>query len=162
MPTASTAQILGNYECFEPIMTNMYSRRVLSGDHLVINKYMVKDLQLLGIWSKQLKTKELKPINCMSSNTDDLVSKFANLKIVPSLSESDFISNGKNVKLQHIDDEEIEKIKGYHSNEIQKILGYVSKSEVVHKDDLVPVVCALIKTVGFTKVDKIKNILLEA
>ena len=55
MPTASTSQILNNYECFEPIMTNMYSRRVLSGDHLVINKYMVKDLQLLGIWSKQLK-----------------------------------------------------------------------------------------------------------
>jgi len=56
MPTASTAQILGNTECFEPITTNMYSRRVLSGEYPVINKYLLKELMDLGIWSDSIKT----------------------------------------------------------------------------------------------------------
>ena len=55
MPTASTSQILNNYECFEPILTNIYSRRVLAGDYIVINNYMVNDLKLLNIWSSDLK-----------------------------------------------------------------------------------------------------------
>jgi len=55
MPTASTSQILNNYECFEPILTNIYSRRVLAGDYLVINKYMVDDLKLLEKWSPETK-----------------------------------------------------------------------------------------------------------
>ena len=57
MPTASTAQILGNYECFEPIMSNIYTRRVLSGEYMVINDYLVQDLISLGIWSSELKDK---------------------------------------------------------------------------------------------------------
>ena len=57
MPTASTAQILGNYECFEPIMSNIYSRRVLSGEYMVLNEYLVNDLISLDIWSKELKDK---------------------------------------------------------------------------------------------------------
>ena len=57
MPTASTAQILGNYECFEPIMTNIYSRRVLAGEYMVINDYLVKDLISLDIWSPKIKDK---------------------------------------------------------------------------------------------------------
>ena len=55
MPTASTAQILGNYECFEPILSNIYTRRVLSGEYMVINDYLVKDLESLGIWNTELK-----------------------------------------------------------------------------------------------------------
>ena len=55
MPTASTSQILGNYECFEPIMTNIYSRRVLAGEYLVLNKYLVNELMTLDIWSNELK-----------------------------------------------------------------------------------------------------------
>ena len=55
MPTASTAQILGNYECFEPILSNVYTRRVLAGEYMVINDYLVRDLQGLGIWSPELK-----------------------------------------------------------------------------------------------------------
>ena len=57
MPTASTAQILGNYECFEPIMSNIYTRRVLSGEYMVINDYLVQDLISVGIWSSELKDK---------------------------------------------------------------------------------------------------------
>ena len=51
MPTASTAQILGNIECFEPITSNMYNRRVLSGEFPVINKHLVADLESLGLWN---------------------------------------------------------------------------------------------------------------
>ena len=57
MPTASTAQILGNYECFEPILSNIYTRRVLSGEYMVINDYLVNDLISLGLWSSKLKDK---------------------------------------------------------------------------------------------------------
>jgi ribonucleoside-diphosphate reductase subunit M1 len=57
MPTASTAQILGNYECFEPILSNIYTRRVLSGEYMVMNDYLVEDLISLGIWSPELKDK---------------------------------------------------------------------------------------------------------
>lgn len=55
MPTASTAQILGSYECFEPILSNIYTRRVLAGEYMVLNDYLVKDLQCLGIWDTKLK-----------------------------------------------------------------------------------------------------------
>lgn len=55
MPTASTSQILGNNECFEPYTQNIYSRRVLSGDYIVPNKHMMKDLIHLGLWNDQMK-----------------------------------------------------------------------------------------------------------
>ena len=55
MPTASTAQILGNNEAFEPYTTNLYLRRTLAGEFVMINKHLVRDLQKLGIWSKGLK-----------------------------------------------------------------------------------------------------------
>lgn len=55
MPTASTSQILGNNECFEPITSNMYTRRTMAGDFIVINKYLVKDLMKLGLWNVDMK-----------------------------------------------------------------------------------------------------------
>lgn len=57
MPTASTSQILGNNECFEPYTTNIYNRRVLSGEFVVVNKHLMKDLVDLGIWNDNLKNK---------------------------------------------------------------------------------------------------------
>jgi len=57
MPTASTSQILGNYECFEPVMSNIYSRRVLAGEYTVINNYLIYDLIHYGIWTPDLKDK---------------------------------------------------------------------------------------------------------
>jgi ribonucleoside-diphosphate reductase alpha chain len=56
MPTASTSQILGNNECFEPFTSNLYTRRVLSGDFVVINKYLVEDLVARGQWIPELRT----------------------------------------------------------------------------------------------------------
>ena len=55
MPTASTSQILGNNECFEPYTTNIYLRRTLAGEFVVVNKHLVKDLQAIGLWSKDMK-----------------------------------------------------------------------------------------------------------
>jgi len=57
MPTASTAQILGNNECFEPFTTNLYKRNTLSGEYAVINKHLVEDLVNLGIWSDNVRLK---------------------------------------------------------------------------------------------------------
>uniref|UniRef100_A0A6C0I897 ribonucleoside-diphosphate reductase n=1 Tax=viral metagenome TaxID=1070528 RepID=A0A6C0I897_9ZZZZ len=55
MPTASTSQILGNNECFEPFTSNMYVRHVLAGDFIVVNKYLVADLSNLGLWNAEMR-----------------------------------------------------------------------------------------------------------
>ena len=55
MPTASTSQILGNNECFEPYTSNIYTRRVLSGEFIVVNKHLLEDLVNLGLWNEGLK-----------------------------------------------------------------------------------------------------------
>ena len=55
MPTASTSQILGNNEAFEPYTSNIYSRRVLSGEFIVVNKHLLEDLVNLGLWDDQMK-----------------------------------------------------------------------------------------------------------
>ena len=56
MPTASTSQILGNNECFEPFTSNLYARRVLSGDFMVVNKYLVDDLMKMNLWTTDIRT----------------------------------------------------------------------------------------------------------
>ncbi len=55
MPTASTSQILGNNECFEPFTSNIYSRRTLAGDFSIVNKYLIKELIDLDMWNKDIK-----------------------------------------------------------------------------------------------------------
>ena len=57
MPTASTSQIFGNNECFEPYTSNIYSRRVLSGEFIIVNKHLLKDLIQLGLWNNSMKNK---------------------------------------------------------------------------------------------------------
>ncbi|MAD59396.1 MAG: ribonucleoside-diphosphate reductase subunit alpha [Flammeovirgaceae bacterium] len=57
MPTASTSQILGNNECFEPYTSNIYTRRVLSGEFIVVNKHLLKDLIKLKLWNESMKDK---------------------------------------------------------------------------------------------------------
>jgi ribonucleoside-diphosphate reductase alpha subunit len=57
MPTASTSQILGNNECFEPYTSNIYLRRTLAGEFVVINKHLVRDLLRIGLWNRKLKDK---------------------------------------------------------------------------------------------------------
>jgi ribonucleoside-diphosphate reductase alpha chain len=55
MPTASTSQILGNNECFEPYTSNIYTRRTLSGEHIIVNKHLLKDLVALGLWNEEMR-----------------------------------------------------------------------------------------------------------
>ncbi|MDP4248694.1 MAG: ribonucleoside-diphosphate reductase subunit alpha [Bacteroidota bacterium] len=57
MPTASTSQILGNNECFEPYTSNIYTRRVLSGEFVIVNKHLLKDLVQLNLWNTAMKNK---------------------------------------------------------------------------------------------------------
>jgi len=69
MPTASTSQILGNNECFEPYTSNIYSRRTLSGEFVIVNKHLMKDLVKLGLWNDDLKN-ELIGANGSVQNID--------------------------------------------------------------------------------------------
>ena len=71
MPTASTAQILGNNECFEPYTSNIYTRRVLSGEFIIVNKHLLRDLVKLGIWNERLKNK-LMASNGSIQNIDEI------------------------------------------------------------------------------------------
>jgi len=78
MPTASTSQILGNNECFEPYTSNIYSRRTIAGDFIVINKYLVKDLMNAGLWNIDIKNLivanngSIQSINTIPQNIKDL------------------------------------------------------------------------------------------
>ena len=71
MPTASTAQILGNNECFEPYTSNIYTRRVLSGEFIIVNKHLLRDLVKLSIWNDRLKNK-LMASNGSIQNIDEI------------------------------------------------------------------------------------------
>lgn len=70
MPTASKAQILGNNECFEPYTTNIYLRRTLAGEFVVVNQHLVTDLKKLGLWSKKMKDLMVKSGGSIQSITD--------------------------------------------------------------------------------------------
>jgi ribonucleoside-diphosphate reductase alpha chain len=78
MPTASTAQILGNNECFEPYTSNIYTRRVLSGEFIIVNKHLLKDLVKAGLWNKDMRQKimaangSIQNINEIPQNLKDL------------------------------------------------------------------------------------------
>ncbi|MDA8669946.1 ribonucleoside-diphosphate reductase subunit alpha [Flavobacteriales bacterium] len=78
MPTASTAQILGNNECFEPYTSNIYTRRVLSGEFIIVNKHLLRDLVKLGIWDDRLKNK-LMASNGSIQNIDEIPDNIKNL-----------------------------------------------------------------------------------
>ena len=60
MPTASTSQILGNNECFEPFTSNIYVRRTLAGEFVCINKFLLKELIELGLWTDNIKNQIVK------------------------------------------------------------------------------------------------------
>lgn len=78
MPTASTSQILGNNECFEPYTSNIYTRRTLSGEFIVANKHLMRDLISLGLWSENMRQKliatngSVQPIAEIPQNIKDI------------------------------------------------------------------------------------------
>ena len=91
MPTASTSQILGNNECFEPYTSNIYTRRVLSGEFIVVNKHLLEDLVKLGLWNETLK-QELMRANGSVQHIDNIPDDIKELyKTVWELSMKDII-----------------------------------------------------------------------
>lgn len=91
MPTASTSQILGNNECFEPYTSNIYTRRVLSGEFIVVNKHLLEDLVKLGLWNENLK-QELMRANGSVQGIDAIPEEIKELyKTVWELSMKDII-----------------------------------------------------------------------
>lgn len=91
MPTASTSQILGNNECFEPYTSNIYTRRVLSGEFIVVNKHLLEDLVKLGLWNENLK-QELMRANGSVQDIDVIPDDIKELyKTVWELSMKDII-----------------------------------------------------------------------
>jgi len=91
MPTASTSQILGNNECFEPYTSNIYTRRVLSGEFIVVNKHLLEDLVKLGLWNENLK-QELMRANGSVQGIDAIPEDIKELyKTVWELSMKDII-----------------------------------------------------------------------
>ncbi|MEN1785115.1 MAG: ribonucleoside-diphosphate reductase subunit alpha [Bacteroidota bacterium] len=91
MPTASTSQILGNNECFEPYTSNIYTRRVLSGEFIVVNKHLLEDLVELGLWNEELK-QELMRANGSIQHIERIPSQIRELyKTVWELSMKDII-----------------------------------------------------------------------
>ena len=91
MPTASTSQILGNNECFEPYTSNIYTRRVLSGEFIVVNKHLLNDLVNLGLWDEEMK-QELMRANGSIQHIETIPQEIRNLyKTVWELSMKDII-----------------------------------------------------------------------
>jgi len=91
MPTASTSQILGNNECFEPYTSNIYTRRVLSGEFIVVNKHLLEDLVELGMWNENMK-QELMRANGSIQHIETIPQEIRELyKTVWELSMKDII-----------------------------------------------------------------------
>jgi len=95
MPTASTSQILGNNECFEPYTSNIYTRRVLSGEFIIVNKHLLEDLVELGLWNEGLK-QEIMRANGSIQNIDGIPEDIKELyRTVWELSMKDIIDMSK-------------------------------------------------------------------
>ncbi len=95
MPTASTSQILGNNECFEPYTSNIYTRRVLSGEFIIVNKHLLEDLVALGLWNEGLK-QEIMRANGSIQNIDGISEDIKELyRTVWELSMKDIIDMSK-------------------------------------------------------------------
>ena len=95
MPTASTSQILGNNECFEPLTSNIYSRRTLAGEFILVNQYLVNELLELGLWNEDIKNSIIKnkgSIQHIQGLSEQIKEKY---KIVWEMSMKDIINMSK-------------------------------------------------------------------
>ena len=95
MPTASTSQILGNNECFEPLTSNIYSRRTLAGEFILVNQYLVNELLELGLWNEDIKNSIIKnkgSIQHIQGLSEQIKEKY---KIVWEMSMKDLIDMSK-------------------------------------------------------------------
>jgi ribonucleoside-diphosphate reductase alpha chain len=86
MPTASTSQILGNNECFEPITSNIYTRRTLAGEFIMVNRYLIRDLIAIGLWNERVKTNIIAnqgSVQYIDGLTDELKLKYKTVWEMP-------------------------------------------------------------------------------
>lgn len=123
MPTASTSQILGNTECFEPITSNIYVRRVLSGEFAVVNKYLVQDLIEAGLWTDEMRNKIIAhngSIQAIEEIPEDLKALYKTVweikqKSVLDLAagRSPFIDQGMSLNI-HMEDPNFGKLSSMH------------------------------------------------
>ena len=96
MPTASTAQIMGNNEAFEPYTTNIYLRRTLAGEFVVVNKHLVRDLEKLGLWSSAMKTEIIRhggSVQNIPEIPDDLKAVYRTVWEIPQKSLIDMAAD---------------------------------------------------------------------
>jgi len=129
MPTASTSQILGNNECFEPYTSNIYVRRVLSGEFIVINKHLLKDLIQLGIWNSDLKNKLIAhngSVQNISEVPKDLKKLYRTVWEIPqraiidmSADRGAFIDQSQSLNL-HVSDPTFSKLTSMHFHSWQR------------------------------------------
>lgn len=109
MPTASTSQIMGNNECFEPFTTNLYVRKTLAGEFTVVNQYLIKDLIRLGLWNKEVYEEILydngsvQNISCIPQEIKDIYKTAFELKVTDILKQaverSPFIDHQQSMNL---------------------------------------------------------------
>ena len=123
MPTASTSQILGNNECFEPITSNIYVRRVLSGEFAVVNKYLVQDLIKHDLWNENLRNEimahngSIQPIECIPTPLKELYKTVWEIKqrsvIDHALVRAPYICQGQSLNI-HLQEPNFGKISSMH------------------------------------------------
>lgn len=123
MPTASTSQILGNNESFEPFTSNIYTRRVLSGEFVMVNKYLVKDLIRLGLWTNEIKTQLIAQngsVQKISKIPDDIKNLYKTVweisqKVIINLAvgRGKYIDQSQSLNI-HLSDPNIAKISSMH------------------------------------------------
>ena len=123
MPTASTSQILGNNECFEPYTSNVYVRRVLSGEFIVVNKHLVADLVRLGLWNEQTKNELMAAkgsVQEMGGIPDDLKQLYRTVWEIPQRAIIDmaadrapYICQSQSLNI-HIEDPTFSKLTSMH------------------------------------------------
>ncbi|EQC43624.1 ribonucleoside-diphosphate reductase, alpha subunit [Bacteriovorax sp. BSW11_IV] len=123
MPTASTSQILGNNECFEPITSNIYVRRVLSGEFAVVNKYLVRDLIEAGLWNEEIRTEiianngSIQSIQAIPEDLKELYKTVWEIKqravIDMSAGRAPFIDQGQSLNV-HMQDPNFGKLSSMH------------------------------------------------
>ncbi len=96
MPTASTAQILGNNEAFEPYTTNIYLRRTLAGEFVIVNKHLVRELQKMGIWNKTTKNEIIRhggSVQQISGIPEDMKARYRTVWEIPQKSILDMAAD---------------------------------------------------------------------
>lgn len=123
MPTATTSQIMGNNECFEPYTSNMYLRRTLAGEFVILNKHLVKELKDIGIWNKATKDHIIRDqgsIQGLQGVPDDMKRRYRTVWEIPqkliidmAAERGPFVCQSQSMNL-HIEDPTVNKLSSMH------------------------------------------------